>query len=128
MNKSQKAKIKQLLLEKREDILNKVKHIEEENLGKSQRDASGDLSGYTFHMADVASDSFEREMSLGLAASEQQMLYEIEAALERLKDKDFGRCQSCSKDIGMKRLTAVPYAQLCIKCKQQEEKKPKKAV
>ena len=125
MDKTQKMKLKKTLLKMREDIVAKVKHLKEENLNKSQRDASGDLSGYTFHMADVASDSFEREISLGLAASEQELLYDIDAALVNMKDKNFGRCDRCKKDIGFKRLSAVPYAQLCIKCQQQEDKEPK---
>ena len=125
MNKEQKAKIKKSLLKKREDLIRKVKNLEKENLGQSQRDASGDLSGYSFHMADVASDSFEREVYLGLAASEQELLYKIDSALKRLKDKDFGKCVSCGKDIGIKRLTAVPYAELCITCQHIEDKKSK---
>lgn len=125
MNKFQKMKIKKILLNKKEEIMKKIKHIEQEALGKSQRDASGDLSGYAFHMADVASDNFEREMSLGLAANEQELLYQIDDALSRLKDKNLGKCQTCSRDIGMKRLSAVPYAQLCITCQEQEERKPK---
>lgn len=125
MNRLQKMRLKKILLKKREEIMEKVKHIKQEALGKSQRDASGDLSGYTFHMADVASDNFEREISLGLAESEQELLYQIDDALERLRDKNFGKCRLCNKDIGIKRLGAVPYAQLCISCQEREEKKPK---
>lgn len=125
MNRLQKMRLKKILLEKREEIMEKVKHIKQEALGRSQRDASGDLSGYTFHMADVASDNFEREISLGLAESEQELLYQIDDALERLRDKNFGKCRLCNKDIGIKRLGAVPYAQLCISCQEREEKKPK---
>jgi RNA polymerase-binding protein DksA len=126
MNKTNKIKIKNILLKKREEVIKKVKHIEKENLGKSQRDASGDLSGYRLHMADVASDNFEREISLGLAASEQDLLCQIDDAINRIKEKNFGICQICSKEIGMKRLLAVPYAVLCIACKEREEKKGKK--
>lgn len=125
MNKLLKLKIRKILLKKKEEIINKIKHIRQESIGKSQRDASGDLSGYSFHMADVASDNFEREMSIDLAANEQELLYQIDDALNRLKDRNFGKCQACSKDIGMKRLSAVPYAQLCIGCQEQEEKKRK---
>jgi len=115
-------KLKTTLLKMREDVKAKVKHIENENLGKSQKDASGDLSGYSLHMADVASDNFERDMSLGLVANEQELLYKIDAALIRLKERDFGACQKCSKDIGIRRLNAVPYAQMCITCQEQEDK------
>lgn len=125
MNKLQKIKLKMILLKMREEITEKVKHIKNDHLGQSQRDASGDLSGYSFHMADVASDSFEREMSLGLAANEQELLYKIDDSLKRLKDRDFGKCEICGKEIGMRRLGAVPYALLCISCQEKEDKKPR---
>jgi RNA polymerase-binding protein DksA len=125
MNKLQKARLKNILLQMREDIITKVKNIEKESLSQSQRDASGDLSGYSFHMADVASDNFEREMSLGLAANEREMLRHIDNALKRLKDKDFGKCENCDKQITIKRLTAVPYARLCIACQEKEDKSPR---
>jgi len=123
MNKEQKAKLKSILEKKREELITKVKNIEKDNFGQSQREAAGDLSGYSLHMADVASDSFEREVSLGLAANERAIIREIELALKRLQEKDFGSCLECGKIISMKRLSAVPYAQMCIKCKEEEEKR-----
>jgi len=125
MNKLQKMKLKKMLLKMRDDVKEKVKHIEKDNLRKSQRDASGDLSGYSFHMADVASDNFERDMSLELVANEQELLYKIETAIVRLKEKSFGKCQECEKEVGMRRLNAVPYAALCIACQEKEDKRPK---
>ena len=122
MDRTQKTKLKKKLLKLREDVMDKVKHIQKDNLGQSQRDASGDLSGYSLHMADVASDNFEREMLLGLAGSEHDLLYSIDSALKRLKEKSFGICTKCEKNISIKRLSAVPYTQLCIKCQEKEDK------
>ena len=124
MNRVQKAKVKKLLLQKREDIVNQMRQMMKDgSLGKSQKDASGDLSGYSMHMADVATDNFEREMQYGYATAEQKVLYEIDSALVRLKEKAFGQCQGCSGDIKMRRLQAVPYAKYCVKCQEQEDKK-----
>jgi DnaK suppressor protein len=122
MNRLEKIKLKKILLKMREDIIVKVKNIEKENLGRLQKDASGDLSGYSIHMADVASDNYERELSLGLAANERELLHKIDNALKRLKDRDFGECEACGKAIGLKRLSAVPYAMMCIKCQEQSDK------
>jgi DnaK suppressor protein len=122
MNKQQKAKLKKTLLGMRENIIAKVKNIEKENLGRLQKDASGDLSGYAMHLADVASDNYERELSLGLAANERELLYKIDSALKKLKERDFGSCESCGKGISITRLSAVPYAVMCIKCQEQEDK------
>jgi DnaK suppressor protein len=122
MNRQEKDKLKKILLKVRENVIAKVKNIEKENLGRLQKDATGDLSGYGMHMADVASDNFERELSLGLAANERELLYKIDNALKRLKERDFGLCEACGKIIGLKRLSAVPYAMMCIKCQEQSDK------
>lgn len=122
MTKEDLAKYKRLLLQKKERLQAEMKHIGEDAL-KTQRDASGDLSGYTFHMADTATDSYDREFSLGLATNAQKILYEIDEALKRIAEKRFGECLGCGKPIPRKRLLAVPYAQLCIACQSDEEKR-----
>ena len=127
MIKTDMAKYKKLLQEKRARLLEEVKHIEKDALNQSQRDASGDLSGYSFHMADSATDNYDREFSLGLATNAQRVLYEIEEAFKRISEKRFGDCQTCNKPIPKKRLTAVPYARLCISCQSSEEKKQRSA-
>jgi DnaK suppressor protein len=122
MNRQEKAKLKNILLKMRENIIAKVQNIEKENLGRLQKDATGDLSGYGLHMADVASDNFERELSLGLAANERELIHKIDNALKRLRERHFGLCESCGKAITLKRLSAVPYAMLCVKCQEQADK------
>lgn len=123
MNKQQKTKIKKLLIDKREEVTEQIKQMRKNgSLGKSQKDASGDLSGYSIHMADVATDNFDREMQFGYASVEQKVLYEIDAALARLKERAFGKCQFCSSDIRLNRLLAVPYANFCVKCQEKEDK------
>ena len=99
-----------------------INHIERDNLNKSQRDAAGDLSGYSFHMADMATDNFDREFSLDIASTEQVMLNRIDEALRKIEEGSYGICESCEKPISFKRLKAVPSAKLCIKCKEDEEK------
>ena len=125
MDKQQKIKHKKKLLDLRENILKKVKNIQKEYLNKSPQNASGDLSGYSFHMADVASANFEREVLLGLAENERDMLIEIDRALMRLKDKDFGKCSDCGKRISQRRLLVLPYALMCITCQKEADKESK---
>jgi len=120
MFKREAAKYKKLLLKKREDISNEIRHIAKENL-KSQKEASGDLSGYSFHMADMASDSYDRELSLNIASGEQKIVYEIDEALKRIDEGKYGRCLVCNKKIPVRRLKAVPYAKHCIQCQSNEE-------
>jgi len=121
MTKPELDKYKKLLLKKKGEILQAVKHIEQDTLSRSQRDASGDLSGYSLHLADTATDNYDREFALGLASNAQQILYEIDEALKRVKEKGFGNCQLCEKPIPKKRLSALPYAGFCIACQAKEE-------
>ncbi|OGW84188.1 MAG: hypothetical protein A2Z83_03450 [Omnitrophica bacterium GWA2_52_8] len=103
-----------------------LEHLEKDSLNTNQRDASGDLSGYSFHMADMATDNFDREFTLGLASNEQKMLNDIDVALRKLDDGTYGLCEKTLKPITKKRLLAVPYARLCIEAQEMEEKEKRK--
>ncbi len=122
-SKSDLKEFKKIVLKKKEEILNDLKHISEDTLRKSQKEASGDISGYTYHMADVATDNYDREFSLGLASSERKSLYELDDALKRIEEGSFGICDDCKSSITKIRLKAVPSARLCIKCQQKKEKR-----
>lgn len=113
---------KKLLLERKEAITDEINHISSDTLKRTQKDASGDISGYSYHMADVATDNYDREFSLELAGNERKTLYEIDVALHRIDDGSFGICEGCSCLITKKRLKAVPYARSCIKCQEAKEK------
>ena len=121
--KSDLKDFKKIVLKKKEEIINDLKHISDDTLRKSQKEASGDISGYTYHMADVATDNYDREFSLGLASGERKSLYELDDALKRIEDGTFGICDDCKSSITKVRLKAVPSARLCIKCQQKREKK-----
>ena len=122
MNKTELDKFKNFLEAYRKKIAEGLNHLERDHLNYSQKEASGDLSGYAFHMADMATDNFDREFSLDLASSEQNLLNCIDEAIGKIKEGTFGVCEDCNKAISIKRLKAVPYAKLCIKCKEKEEK------
>ena len=123
MLKKELNKYKALLVKEREKIGGGINHITQDALKTSQREASGDLSGYSFHMADVASDNYEVEFSLGRASDEQNILYIIDEALKRVKDGSYGSCTQCGKQIPKKRLDALPHTELCIACQSKTESK-----
>lgn len=114
---------RQLILKIKDKILEEIKHISEDTLKKSQKDAAGDISGYTYHMADVASDTYDREFSLGLASNEREALYELDDAIKKIDEGTFGICEECKSLITKTRLKAVPYARLCLKCQEKKEKR-----
>ena len=105
---------KQILLEKRREILNNVNEIEGEALKKSRMDASGDLSSMPIHMADIGTDNYEQEFALGLMDSERKLLKEIDEALVRIENKTYGVCEGTGKPIPKARLEAQPWAKYCV--------------
>jgi len=123
LNKKQAENFKKKILELKEEIIAEIKHISDDTLKKSQKEASGDISGYTYHMADVATDTYDREFSLGIASNEREILYELDDALKRIEEGTYGICEDCKTSIAKKRLAAVPYARLCVKCQSKKEKR-----
>ncbi|OGW85208.1 MAG: hypothetical protein A2987_07165 [Omnitrophica bacterium RIFCSPLOWO2_01_FULL_45_10] len=121
MSRRELVKYRELLLKERQKAGGGISHITQNALKKSQRDASGDLSGYSYHMADMASDDYERDFSLGRATEEQKTLYAIDEALKRIDDRTYGNCLQCDKPISRKRLQALPYTELCILCQKSQE-------
>jgi len=122
-DKKELAEFKKFVLKRKEEILDDIKHISDDTLKKSQKEASGDISGYTYHMADVATDTYDREFSLGIASNERKMLYELDDALKKIEEGTFGICEDCKNLIAKNRLKAVPQARLCVKCQQKREKR-----
>ena len=116
-------KYRELLVEERRKVGGDLSYIEQNTLKKSQREASGDLSGYSYHMADQASDDYERDFALGRATAEQGLLYAIDEALKRVEDGRYGNCLQCGKQISKKRLMALPQSELCIDCQKSNEGK-----
>ena len=121
MKAKDRESFKELLLQRRKMLTGDVNHMKDETLSKSRKDASGDLSTMPLHMADIGSENYEQEFTLGLVESEERELREIDLALERVKGRSFGICEICSKSITKSRLKAMPHARLCIKCKREEE-------
>ena len=122
-NKKELAEFKKVVLKKKDEVLDDIKHISEDTLKKSQKEASGDISGYSYHMADVATDNYDREFSLGRASNERKAVYELDDALKKIEEGTFGVCEDCKSLIAKNRLKAVPSARLCVKCQEKKEKK-----
>jgi len=110
------------LLEERGRLLKELGYLEANVLKQNQRDSSGDLSGYSFHMADLGTDAMEREKAFLFASAEGRALYDVDEALRRIYSGNYGLCETCQQPIAKERLEVVPGARLCIRCKELEEK------
>lgn len=106
-----------LLLRKRAELLGDVGHMESEALKKNRMDATGDLSMMPIHMADIGTDNYEQEFTIGLISNEQETLKEIDAALARIQAGTFGICEGTRKAIPKSRLKAKPWARYRVEHK-----------
>ena len=122
LSKEVMARYQRLLVELRDHLIDGVNFLATDNLKRTAKDASGELSGYSLHMADAGTDNFDREFALSLVSNEQEALYEIEEALKRLEGGTYGVCEMCEKLVRKERLEAVPFARFCIQCQSGVEK------
>ncbi len=122
MTKKQREHIEERLITERSRALKELGHYDQSFANSLQAD-DGDLSAYSFHMADQGTDAMEREKAFLFASKEGRILYHIDEALRRLyrAPEDFGKCEECGSEIAFERLDALPHARLCIRCKEQEE-------
>ncbi|OYV06127.1 MAG: RNA polymerase-binding transcription factor [Verrucomicrobiales bacterium VVV1] len=81
-----------------------------------------EASGSGMHQGDAGSDAYDRDFALSVLAKEQDALYEIEQALQRIKKGFYGVCEMSGKKIPQARLEAIPFARLTVECQAQWEK------
>jgi len=122
MKKAESKIYKERLLALRARLRGDFDQMADAALKKSRSEANGDLSSMPIHMADIGSDNFEQEFTLSLMESEEGTLGLIETALERVEDGTYGQCEECGARIPKKRLNAIPYATMCVKCASEFER------
>jgi len=121
MRKSDLQKYEELLLAKKKDLLEEIAATMKDRVSTTIRESTGDISSYSYHMADQGTDAMERELAFMFASKSGRLVYHIDEALRRLKDGEYGKCVRCGKPISSARLKAVPHARMCIECKSAEE-------
>ena len=110
------AELSQRLVEERERLVNAARFLQRENPG-SMEDELGEISGGGAgdnHLGDMATVTFDRELDQGLEEGVQQTVEQIDAALRRIEDGTYGRCEVCGKPIAPERLLALPWTTRCI--------------
>jgi len=83
-------------------------------------DSASESSAYRTHVADIGSDTYQREFSSQLSTYESKILMEIDEALSRVRKNRYGDCEKCGKSISKARLKALPYTRFCVKCQKQK--------
>lgn len=109
------------LLDERKRVEDAIDNIRHENPGSLTGETDELSSQDTNHPADIATETYDREMATTLLETELRHLAEVDAALARIEDGTFGTCASCGAAIG-ERLEVRPWAHLCKDCKEKEER------
>ncbi len=123
LNADELAFFKRALLEKREQIIASMGTMQNEALRKNRSDAAGDLSMMPIHMADIGTDAYEQEFTIGLIENQQETLKEIDDALDRMQKGTFGICEATHKPIAKARLRVKPWARYTLAYKRALEEK-----
>lgn len=117
MNKTQLARFRKLLEEKRDDIIKKAKQTLDEDMALDANDLPDEM--------DLASSEYLQSFTFRLRGREKSFLDKIDKALERIDNNTFGVCEECGEEISVKRLEARPETTLCIRCKEDQERAEK---
>jgi DnaK suppressor protein len=110
------ASYRRVLQSLRSRLKGDLDQMTDEALGRDLGGGSGNLSNSPLHMADLGTDNYDQEFTLGLIENEQGTLEQVNEALDRMERGTFGRCVECEEPIAKPRLEAIPYARHCIRC------------
>lgn len=116
LKKKDVEKFREMLLEKKRRILEKLIKDSARYHEIFQNSGEGDL-------ADLANESYEKYLLYDLSIGEKDELKAVEEALAKIEDGTYGQCEMCGAEIPVQRLAIKPEAKLCVKCKEQAERR-----
>ena len=117
LKKADLKRFKQMLEEKRDQILQNAKSTLAEDMTLDANDLPDEM--------DLASSEYLQSFTFRLRGREKSFLDKIEKALAKIEDGSFGSCEECGEEITIKRLAARPETTLCIRCKEDQERAEK---
>jgi len=115
------SELRERLVEERKDLQAQYDELEESSFSSNQSDLTGEM-GFDEEYADAGTATFERERDLSLVNNLRDLMERIGKALAKIDEGTYGLCDRCGKPIEKARLKALPYANLCLKDKQAEER------
>jgi DnaK suppressor protein len=110
-----KEKLYNMLLQEQEYLMQQVEQMSQASV------ATHDRIGYGNHMADDGTEAFEQSKGLSLQQTIKHRLADVNDALHKFDEDNYGSCESCGQPIDWARLEALPAARLCIRCQQHQE-------
>ncbi|KAA3617890.1 MAG: TraR/DksA family transcriptional regulator [Calditrichaeota bacterium] len=122
MSKKDLEFFKELLLKKKKKAQKNLEYLKSTVLDSTTKEASGDHSSYSYHMADQGTDAMEREKSFMFAARDEKFIKQIDEALERIENETYGICRVTGNLIQKERLIAVPTTTISVDAKKADKK------
>jgi len=116
-----KREMREKLVRLRERITGQINFLAADNLSRTQKDAEVD-----FRSEEQGTDNFDRDFALNRVSLEQDIVFEIDEALNRIKIGTYGICESCGEPIEKARIVSLPHSRMCIGCQSKLEKGRKK--
>jgi RNA polymerase-binding protein DksA len=116
------SRFRDLLVEERQRVAAAIQNLHEDHQG-SLGEETGEDAVYDNHLADTATETYDRELDYTLEENSEHVLADIDAALNRIEDGSYGMCTNCGKQIPEERLEARPSATLCIDCQRVRERR-----
>lgn len=114
MNKKNLQKFRKLLEERKRQIMEAADNTRDEGMGFEPADLPDEV--------DLATSEASQVMNLRLRDRERVLLKKIDKTIQKIDEGTFGICEVCGDEIGIKRLEARPVTDLCIRCKEDQEK------
>lgn len=124
MDEQKMEHFKKLLLKQGREIAHTIEVMKDNKTAEQDKYSPAELSNYDNHPADLGTELFQVEFNNALKVHEEYMLNEIHQALDRIEEGTFGKCTLCGKEIGIERLNALPYAEVCIECSVNKKLRP----
>ena len=115
-------RFREALVEERQRVAAAIENLHDEHPGSMAED-SGEDAVFDNHLADTATETYDRELDYTLEENSEHVLADIDAALRRIEDGTYGICTSCGRRIAEERLEARPWATLCIDCQRKRERR-----
>jgi len=114
------AKQRERLLQLKDELLDAMNGVGRDTL--RTRAEGSDASAFGMHTGDAGSDAYDRDFALSLLSQERDSLFEIDAALKKINDGNYGVCEISGKNIPRERLEALPFARYTVECQAELEK------
>jgi RNA polymerase-binding protein DksA len=122
LNAIETSRFRETLLEARKRVEAAIQNLHDEHPGTLAED-SGEETAYDNHLADTATETYDRELDYTLEENSGHVLAEIDAALKRIEEGTYGICTNCDRPVPVERLEALPWATLCIDCQRDRERR-----